>query len=207
MRLLFVRHGQSEANAEGRLQGQFDSPLSDLGQAQAQALGQRLQREAWNISTIYTSDLRRAAETAKILTAATEAPLVLDARLREYHVGELTNIVWRDIEILYPDIWHAFHHSSEWVPIPGEEGHDTFRQRLAAVQAEIRAAHGEGEVVALVSHGGSLGMLMAHILRLDTRRFFPFRFSNASLSILDYRPRGPILSLLNDTCHLDGSIL
>lgn len=206
MELLLIRHGQSVANAEGRIQGQFDSPLSEQGRAQARALARRLQREGWSLAAIYASDLSRAAETAGIVAAVLEAPLTLDARLREYDCGVLTNIVWTDVESLYPDIWHGFHHSREWVPIPGEEGQGAFCARLAAMLDDTQARHQEEERVAFVSHGASLGMLLAHILGMEIHRPSPFRFGNTSLSILRLGPRGPALTLLNDTCHLDGDL-
>jgi broad specificity phosphatase PhoE len=81
MQLLLVRHGQSVANTEDRLQGQMDSPLSGLGRKQARALARRLVREGWSLSAIYTSDLSRAAETAEILGVALAAPVLLDVRL------------------------------------------------------------------------------------------------------------------------------
>lgn len=206
VKLLLVRHGQSIANLEGRLQGQFDSPLTDLGREQARALGRRLQREEWAISAIYASDLSRAAETAEILAAILDAPSVLDERLREYDVGVLNGIVWKEIEFLYPDIWHGLHHSTEWVPIPEEEGNDAFHARLVAWLADMQARHGEEESVAVVSHGGSLGWLLAHLLGIDTSRPTPFRFGNASLSVLGLTAQGPCLYVMNDTCHLDGNL-
>jgi broad specificity phosphatase PhoE len=206
MKLLLIRHGQSISNTEGRLQGQFDSPLSDLGRAQARALAERLSAEGWQPAAVLASDLSRAAETAKIVAAALGAPLTLDARLREYDVGVLTNVVWTDIEGLYPDLWQALNHSREWVPIPGEEGNEAFHDRLAALLAEVEAGYGDEDTLALVSHGGSLGVILAHLLEMDTRRPTPFRFGNASLSIVELGPRGPRISLLNDTCHLDGHL-
>jgi broad specificity phosphatase PhoE len=206
VKLLLVRHGQSIANLEGRLQGQFDSPLTDLGREQARALGRRLQREEWAISAIYASDLSRAAETAEVLAAILDAPSVLDERLREYDVGVLNGIIWKEIEFLYPDIWHGLHHSTEWVPIPEEEGNDAFHARLVAWLADMQARHDEEESVAVVSHGGSLGWLLAHLLGIDTSRPTPFRFSNASLSVVGLTARGPCLYVMNDTCHLDGNL-
>jgi broad specificity phosphatase PhoE len=204
--LLLIRHGQSIANAEGRLQGQSDSPLTDLGREQARALARRLLREGWAVSALYASDLSRAAETAEILAASLDVPVVLDERLREYDVGVLEGVIWREVEFLYPEIWHHLHHSNEWVPIPGEEGNEAFHARLAAALADIQADHGEGEVVGLVSHGGSLGMMLAHLLSMETRRPTPFLFGNVSLSVVEFHSRGPVLSCLNDTCHLDGNL-
>jgi len=206
MILLLIRHGQSVANSEGRLQGQFDSPLTEEGRDQARALAGRLARHIEIPSAIYASDLLRAAKTAEILAAALDVPVILDARLREYDIGVLTNIVWREIETLYPDVWHDLHHSREWARIPGEEGTEALHQRLEAALNDIRAAHSDDETVAIVSHGGSLGTILAHLLGMDVNRPTPFRFGNASLSIVELHPRGPILSCLNDTCHVDGEL-
>ena len=206
MKLLLIRHGQSTGNAEGRVQGQADLPLTELGRKQALALAHRLQREKWNPSAIYSSDLGRAADTAEILAAGRGLAVVLDDRLREYDCGELTNVIWQDVETLYPEIWHGLHYSTEWVSIPGEEGNEAFERRLVAVLAEIRARPGDKETVAIVSHGASLGTLLCHLLGLDTARPAPFRFGNTSISMVEFHPRGPILTLLNDTSHLDGNL-
>jgi broad specificity phosphatase PhoE len=205
MKLLLIRHGQSLGNAEGRVQGIFDSPLSDEGRAQARALGRRLEREGWQLAAVYASDLSRALETAEIVMAGFDVPIVPDARLREYDAGVLNGIIWKEVEHRYPEIWHGLQHSPVWVPIPGEEGAEAFHERLAAALADIRSRHGEGEEVALVSHGGSLGMILTHLLGLDVGRHTPFHFGNASLSIVEFGRRGPFLRLMNDTCHLEGN--
>ena len=139
MHLLLIRHGQSISNTERRLQGQFDSPLTDLGRAQARALAQRMLADGHCLSAVLSSDLSRAAETAEIVAARLDVPLSLDARLREYDIGILTNIVWTEIESLYPELWESPNHHQKWTPIPGEEGSETVRARLLALLADIEA--------------------------------------------------------------------
>ncbi|MBN1136333.1 MAG: histidine phosphatase family protein [Anaerolineae bacterium] len=204
MKLLLIRHGESVGNAEGRMQGQFDSPLSDRGRDQARALLARLQGEGWKPAAIYSSDLCRAAETASILAAGLDAPVTLDTRLREYDIGALSGVVWREVEVLYPEVWRRLHEDEESVIFPGEEGLDAFHERVSSVAANIVSSHQQDGTVAVVAHGGSLGMILAHLLRLALRRPMPFRFDNTSLSIVDFGPRGIRLALLNCTCHLNG---
>lgn len=204
MKLLLIRHAQSTGNAEGRLQGQSDWPLSDLGREQARALARRLARGEWAISAVYASDQSRALQTAEILAASLGLAVTVDERLREYHFGVLNGIVWRDVEHLYPEIWRGFYEERRWLPVPEEEGAEPFRSRLAAAVDDITGRHGEAGVVAVVTHGGSLGMLTAHLLGMPARRPQPFQFHNASLSAVDFGPWGPLLVLQNDTCHLDG---
>jgi len=206
LKLLLIRHGESVGNAEGRMQGQFDSPLSDLGRDQARALLARLQDEGWKPSAIYSSDLCRAAETAGILAAGLDAPVTLDARLREYDIGVLSGVIWREVEVLYPEVWRRLHQEEGSAAIPGEEGLDAFHERLSSMAADILADHQQDEAVAVVSHGGSLGMILAYLLHITPRRPLPFRFGNASLSIVDAGPRGIRLALMNCSCHLnDGA--
>jgi broad specificity phosphatase PhoE len=206
VKLLLIRHGESVGNTEGRFQGQLDSPLNDRGRDQSRTLARRLVCEQWPVAAIHASDLSRAAETAEILAAELHAPLTLDPRLREYDIGVLTGLVWQEIEFLYPEIWHGMQSSPVWTAIPEEEGTDVFHARLAAALADIRSDHGADEIVTVVAHGGSLGVIVAHLLGIDTRLPVPFRFGNASLSVVEFRPRGPVLTCLNDTCHLDGSL-
>ncbi len=204
MRLLLIRHAQSIANAEARIQGQFDSPLSEQGRREAQLLARRLHREEWAIAAIYASDLSRAAETAHILGAELGLPVTLDLRLREYDAGVLNGLTWAEVEARYPDLWQEFQRGGKWVSIPGEEGNEAFRARLAAALEAIQTRHeGEG-TVAVVSHGASLGMILLYLLGLERNLSSPFAFGNASLSIVDFRGRGPVISRLNDTCHLQA---
>ena len=204
MRLLLIRHAQSMANAEARIQGQFDSPLSEQGRQEARLLAQRLRGEEWAIAALYASDLSRAAETAHILGRELGLPVTLDARLREYDAGVLNGLTWAEVKARYPDLWQEFQRGGKWVAIPGEEGNEAFQARLAAALEKIRTRHeGEG-TVAVVSHGASLGMILLHLLGLERNLSSPFAFGNASLSIVEFRNRGPVIRRLNDTCHLQA---
>ncbi len=135
MNLLLIRHGESIANTEGRMQGHFDSPLNDRGREQARALAARLVREGRPVAAVYASDLSRAAETAEILAAGLAAPLHLDARLREYDVGVLAGVIWGEVEFLYPEFWREMHQSDEYVRFPGQEDNEPFRVRLVEALA------------------------------------------------------------------------
>ena len=202
MNLLLIRHGQSVANSEGRLQGQLDSPLTDQGREQARALAHRLVREGWPVSAIHTSDLRRAAETAKLLGSALQAPLFLDQRLREYDVGMLTGLNEDEIKHMYPEIWHALVHSPRWPAIPGEEGNHAFQKRIVSMLDDIRSNHDQDGSVAVVSHGRTLGMILAQLLGIDPDRRTTFRFGNTSLSVVELHSHRVVLASLNDLHHL-----
>jgi broad specificity phosphatase PhoE len=206
MKLLFIRHGESVANTEGRLQGQMDSPLTTQGREQAHALARRLVRERWPVSSIYSSDLCRAADTAGLLGAALEAPVFLDERLREYDVGVLTGLTRAEIEQQYPELWRMSRQSPIWPTVPDEEGSEAFRQRIASVLEDIRNTHEDEQVVAVVSHGRTLGMMLMYLLGIDLGRRTLFRFGNVSITVVEVRPHGNVLACLNDMCHLKNDL-
>ena len=187
MKLLLIRHGESVANTEGRLQGQMDSPLTDRGREQAHALACRLVRERWPVSSIHSSDLRRAAETGEILGVALGAPVFLDERLREQGVGVLTGLTRAEIEHQYPELWRMSRESRVWPEVPGEEGDDALHERVVSVLDHIRNTCDQEQVVAVVSHGRAMAMMLMHMLGIDPGRRTPFRFGNASLSVLEVR--------------------
>lgn len=203
MRLLLIRHGQSEGNAARRIQGQGEYPLSKLGREQARRLAQRLRKEYDDIAAIYTSSQIRAVQTAEILAEAIGVPVVPDDRLREYDVGELTGLTIEDVQERFPQVHAAWKEDAEeWVPLPGSEGNENLRQRVHEVFAEIAARHDSDKNVAVVSHGGALGAYLSEIIGLAPGQRHPFHFANSGLTIVDLSRRRPRLVQHNDTCHL-----
>ncbi len=205
MKLLLIRHGESQGNAENIFQGQGEWPLSELGRAQARCLAVRLAAEFESISAIYSSTLSRALETAYILAQATGAPIIPDERLVEYDVGQLTGLTLEQVEQRFPEVgaaWKADH--GEWVMPPGGETYDHFAKRVHDAFAEIIARHAEDDYVAVVSHGGTLGVYLCQAMGIPPGGRSPFAFGNACLTIVDLSRRRPRLRRHNDGCHLNG---
>jgi broad specificity phosphatase PhoE len=152
-RVLLVRHGQSEWNAEGRWQGQADPPLSDLGRRQAHEAARGLGA----VDAIFSSDLQRAAQTAAIVAADLGVgPVVLDPDLRERDAGEYSGLTRAEIERRFPG------HLDAGTRPPGWEPDDHLLARaLRAVHAIAVAVPG-GLVVA-VTHGGLVYTIERHL--------------------------------------------
>jgi len=135
--LLLVRHGETDWNAEGRLQGHTDRPLNDFGRRQANELADRLAGD--DIAAIYASDLVRAKETAEIVGARLCLPVVVDPDLREKDWGS-----WEGLT------------SSERLTVEYEgETTEDHRDRTLRALARIVERHPRQRVV-VVTHGGSL---------------------------------------------------
>src|ERR1700704_5690388 len=142
--LLLVRHGETDGNAEGKLQGHTDRPLNDYGRRQAQALADRLAGE--DIDAVYASDLSRARETAEILAAKHGLTVVVDPDLREKN--------WGNWEGLTSD--ERLH-----VEFEGETS-EAHRDRMLIAVERIVERHPEGRIL-VVTHGGSLRRIQAAV--------------------------------------------
>jgi len=147
--LLLVRHAETEWNREGRWQGHADPPLNEAGRAQAQALAEVLTGE--EVDAIYTSDLRRAAETAEILAGALGRPVTPDPGLREIDVGSWSGLTRAEVAERYPG----------WETHDGESREELEARVVAAVR-RIAQRHPNGRVV-IVTHGGSIRSLQRHV--------------------------------------------
>jgi len=150
-RMLLVRHGQSEWNAEGRWQGQADPPLSDLGREQAARAADRLGA----VDAIVSSDLDRALATAAILAQALGVgPVLVEPRLRERSAGEWSGLTREQVEQAWPG------YLAERRRPPGWEPDDAVLARVRAALGAIEAAQPGAEVL-VVTHGGVVYALEA----------------------------------------------
>jgi broad specificity phosphatase PhoE len=136
--LLLVRHGETDWNADGRLQGQTDRPLSDYGRRQARKLAEELEGE--ELEAIYSSDLARARETAEIVGERLGLPVELDAELREKDWG-----TWEGLTAVERDR----------VEFVGESTQAHQERILGALRRIAERHHGDGRVL-VVTHGGSM---------------------------------------------------
>jgi broad specificity phosphatase PhoE len=197
-RLLLARHGQSVSNAVRRFQGAQDVPLSDLGVAQAQALGWALRRH--RLAAVYASPLVRARRTAEIAAAPLGLPVRVVEDLRELSLGDWEGRTVDEIRALPGDPY------TRWVrdPVagrpPGGEPLAAVQARAVAALAGIQAAHPDGEEVLVVSHGGVISVYLAHCLGLPLSAIWRLALATGSLS--EVAP--PRVLSVNRTEHLDG---
>jgi len=140
--LLLVRHGETDWNAEGRLQGQTDTPLNDYGRRQARGLAEQLAGE--RLDAVYASDLARARETAEILAGPLGLPVELDAGLREKNWGN----------------WEGLTSTERDRVVYVGESTQAHRERTLAALHRIADRHPGGRVL-VVTHGGSIRRIQA----------------------------------------------
>ncbi|HEX4143320.1 MAG TPA: histidine phosphatase family protein [Pirellulales bacterium] len=200
MILYCVRHGETVFNAAGRIQGQTDSELSDLGRGQCQAVAAAFAGQP--IEAIYTSPLRRAREGAACVAEKLGLPVIEDARLMEIHAGIFQGLDWADIQVRYPREAIAWRTQDPDFRIPGGESRRDLMNRMGAALRDIRET-GRRQVI-IVAHGGSLSAGIKVLLEIPAQRN-PFTLGNGSISTLVWEREIKLLTL-NATDHLHGAI-
>jgi 2,3-bisphosphoglycerate-dependent phosphoglycerate mutase len=199
--LVLVRHGVTAWNRELRIQGQLDIPLMPTGVLQAQCTAQALAGEG--IQHIYSSDLQRAHATASAISAATSAPLLTDAGLRERAFGQYEGLTHAEIEQRWPADAQRWRSREPGFTPSGGETLEAFYERCVGCAAALAALH-PGQTVALVAHGGVLDCLYraATGQALYARR--TWELGNATINRLLWHGEGFSLVGWNDAAHLDS---
>lgn len=200
LRVYFVRHGETDWNADGRIQGMTDVALNATGLAQAQVIADRLAEER-DFVALYTSPLRRAFATGEIIGRRLGLTPVADGRLVERDMGLVEGMTGDEVQQRFPEIHQAWKLGNKRVPFPGEEKREDFQRRLSSFLDDVQSTHSDHKV-GVVTHGGAMGMIMATVMHLDLERRFPFWFENASFSVVEFGGPVPRVLGLNDTCHL-----
>ena len=197
MLLYCIRHGESTYNAEGRIQGQSDVPLSELGRRQGEAVAAALRCEG--IEMIYSSPLRRAMQTAEPLADALGLEVCTDRRLMEVHAGVFQEELRSRLETLYPEELAQWLSGDPDFAIPGGESRrDLMRRGQEAFEAFRRADHLRAVVV---THGGLLAAALKSLLEIPAERH-PFVLQNGSITRLEMTNGQVKLLSLGQTEHL-----
>ena len=203
--VLLIRHGQSRGNAEGRFGGHTDTPLSARGRRQAEALAKALVGEKF--TAIYSSDLKRAVQTAESLARVTRAKLITSDAFRERSVGVMEGLTFEEAAAQHPEQYAALlHRDFEHVLLGGESYRQTL-DRASKKLDEIIEKH-KGGRIAVFTHTGAICILSLHLMgALDSPELKPVWIATANCAIarFDLRDDGFVRVLtLNDTRHLSG---
>lgn len=187
----FVRHGQTDWNALGKIQGQTDTQLNEIGIKQAGALAERLRAEPKTWDVVVSSDLQRAYTTAQIIAQRLEIPLLAgDGRLRERSFGEAEGLTKEERLARWGDDWE--------LAASGIETDDQMKGRGLSALKDLSLQYGDRNML-IVSHGSFLAMLLQELcVGLGDERL-----DNLSYSILEYKEGKWSPLLHNCTRHLE----
>lgn len=200
MRLLLIRHGETDHNAGQLALGQFDVPLNERGRRQAQALAEALGSD--DIAAVYSSPLQRAVATATPLADALGLEVQIEPGLIEMDVGETDGVPFSDLRERYPDFlrdWMSDRVAD--VRMPGGECLREVQERSWSTIEAVRGRWPE-ETVAMVSHNFVILTALCSVLELPLAGFRRLRHELAAVSIASLNADRRTLLVLNDTAHL-----
>ena len=196
MKMILVRHGETDYNAQGIFQGYAPIPLSARGRQQAALVARRV--VSLQPTVLYSSDITRAHETAVLIGQQLSLPVELTTGLREWNPG-----IWmhRPVTEYTAHLQALGAHPVTYMPEDGESQIQT-QQRIVAFLQESEARH-SGATVLGVSHGLAIDLLVRHILGLDVMRPPAYRIGNTSVNIFYCQDGVWTVGTLNDLGHLE----
>lgn len=200
-RVVFVRTGETGWNREGRWQGWVASPLNAHGLRQAQKLAKFVRNIA--MSALYSSDLRRAKDTAAPIAEACEFEPIYDERLRERHIGAWQGLTLDEVSDWYADTYNACVIDPDNAPVPGGETRAQVKLRMLAAFEDI-LAQDKGSTVGVVSHTTAIKALLTALLPDCDERGMVLDNSSVTTIARDSEGAAWRLVAVGDGTHLEG---
>lgn len=201
-RFIVVRHGETQWNVERRVQGRGDSPLTEAGLAQADAIGRRLARERFDV--LIASDLGRARQTAERVAFHTKLPIRFDPRLQERNFGAGEGMTYEEIDHAFPNAFSRDGTIDPDAAIPGGESRRQFHERVRAA-FESLASEFDGRRVCVITHGGVLSTLYRVVHGIPVAHAHRITISNASYNAVAFDADAWTLEAWDETDHLPGA--
>lgn len=210
--LYLVRHGETQSNLDRVFQGHMDTLLTSNGEYQAQCVGKWL--DGVSFDAIYSSDLARAANTARAIVASRPgADLILDRDLREMNYGVLQGVPITDFaSVLAPhglaEEWGRNAFSARGIAPPGGESLRQLRNRIVRFVARLDATHpaDANQRVLVVTHGGVLRVMMTVLLGIPTRTRHQFAFDNCSITRITRDGSESRVEYHNHVCYTNAPV-
>lgn len=202
IRLILVRHGITYWNYESRYQGHTDIELHPEGIKQACALQKKFAVE--KLDAIYSSDLKRAVQTASIIAEPHDLKIKTVPALREINFGEWEGLTYYDIEKKYPKLLKVWLETPHLLEIPQGESFEILRDRAVAGVKKILASQQKG-TIAIVTHGGTIAALVCGLLNEPLANMWHYKQKNTAVTILAIREGQVTIESLNDVSHLSAT--
>lgn len=203
--LILVRHGETEWNREGRIQGHSDSALTEEGIAQAHAMGQRLRNNlhAEPIDQVIASDLTRAARTAQMIASAIGQEITFDASIRERAFGIAEGKTYAEIDRDHPEMFSRERETDPDFTAPGGESRNEFHARITNALQRIANAHADQRVL-VVTHGGVIAAVYRWLNGLPVSSPHRIEIPNVAYNRVNARSSPWQIEVWGDTSHYDS---
>jgi broad specificity phosphatase PhoE len=199
MNLILIRHGETDWNRIGRCQGVADIVLNENGKKQARELAHSLRDH--NIKAIYSSDLKRARETAQHIAEHHNITVQLEPGLQEMNQGDLEGLSFPDIRDKYAEVLKQWRESPETLRLPSGESLVEVQNRAWKVFEKVHQNH-IGETVVVVSHNLTIITLLCKITGVGLKGFRDFHIEATSKNIIISEDGSLRIDVINDVSHL-----
>ena len=199
--LILIRHGESSWNPLGIYQGQTDTPLSDRGRRQMAATASHMREIAIGAQATYTSPLRRAAESARIIARQLGTPVFQDPRLQEIHHGEWQGLQIDEVQRRWSRLWKEWRTNPNQVQMPGGEHFCDVQHRVIEAVCDITRSWPSSTVI-IVSHDIPLRIIIATAAPFNEVYLHKLSLENGALTVVEWRDHRRRLITLNERGHL-----
>jgi probable phosphoglycerate mutase len=200
IRVILVRHGQTEWNRVERFRGRADIPLNEIGRRQAEATALRIATE-WQPAALYSSPLSRALETAEAIVRHLKLPVQIHPDLIDIDYGDWQGLTPDEARERWSEVINAWYNAPHLARIPNGETLDDLRLRAMATIKELAARH-EGETIVLVGHTVINRVILLGVMGLGNNRFWKLRQDTCAINVFEANRDDFTIVSLNDTCHL-----
>lgn len=202
-RICMVRHGETAWNAEGRVQGQLDIPLNDIGRAQARATAEVL--AGHDFTAIYCSDLIRVRQTAEPSARKLALPVSYMAELRERHYGMFETLTYVEVREKFPEQYARFRDKDPDFDFEGGESLRLFNERSLKAVGDLVGRH-QGEQILVFTHGGVLEMVYRHARAVGLSSVRDFEIPNAGINWIEVTPDAWKVWTWAEVAHLEAAL-
>lgn len=183
MKLFFIRHGQTDWNVQGKIQGSYDSELNNTGIIQAEELGRKVLESNYKFSKIYSSQQKRAAKTAEILGKIVNVDYTLSKGLEEMRLGEWEGFSWVEVQERFPKEYEEWYNNRRYTKCPKGESYQDMLDRVLIIINQIIEENCED--VAIVTHSAVIRAIQCYLTDTPFAEMTNFVIENTSITGVD----------------------
>jgi broad specificity phosphatase PhoE len=183
MKLFLIRHGQTDWNLEGKIQGSYDSELNNAGIIQAEELSKRVLEFSYKFSKIYSSQQKRSVKTAEILSEATNGDYITIKGLEEMNLGEWEGLSWSEVQEKFPKEYEEWYNNRRYTKSPKGESYQDMLERVLTVIYKI--INENCDDVAIVTHSAIIMCLQCYVTNTPFNEMMKFKTDNTTITEFD----------------------
>ena len=207
IKLILIRHGESDGNAQRKFSGFQDVDLTEKGIWQAKRLARRLERV--QVNAVYCSDLKRARHTAEIIFGDRGKDIVVSPNLREINFGAWEGYTFEEVKSKFgygDEFNHLMENIKPEAAIPQGESLVDLNDRVMAELNNLLKKQEKADkdkTIALVCHGGTIRVILSNALNIGLKNMWNIEQYSTALNIINYYDHKAFVALINDTSHLE----